>query len=598
MGSAALLCVLSLLEVVAGVALDDYNIKTAVNAWLNSRSYAEAAYGHISTWETGRVTDMSCLFFATSSYWCSDVYNTAAASFNDDIGAWDTSGVTTMDHMFYKASAFNQDISGWAVHNVRNMNTMFSGASAFNQDIGDWAVHSVTSMYGMFGSASAFNQDLGWCVDLGDYAIKNAFDGTQCESTSCGVQQGVCYMTDSIIRRAVAVWFDDRSRAEATYGHISTWETGRVTDMSYLFCGNQHESLCNTAAASFNEDITAWDTSGVRSTDSMFYRASSFNQDIGAWAVHKVTTMEYMFYDASAFDQDIGGWAVHSVISIVRMFASADSFDQNLGWCLDDDVIFENDYGGPFDGTPCESTSCGVHWQHCPTKENDKEQTPVAIIAGAVAGAALLLAIGAFCFYSRRKAPMTDMAEEASTGQPPPLTPTTAFLKSLETRSPAKPETRAAANAKFAPPFQRPGFTRKLSSFLFGEQEEEPTALSVAEAEEAPSAEQPPPAPPRRWFSRAEPEPSAPKFEEMYNQIAAWYNEPENAALRARWGAYPDPGELQTWPGFVRVTNAYLDATVLDGEAVTSPASSENVVDAEPVSPSISFWAARPIEVD
>ena len=40
------------------------------------------------------------------------------------------------------------------------------------------------------------------------------------------------------------------------------------------------------------------------------------------------------------------------------------------------------------------------------------------------------------------------------------------------------------------------------------------------------------------------------------------------------------------------------EETVVDGEVVTSPASSENVVDAEPVSPSISFWAARPTEVD
>ena len=93
-----------------------------------------------------------------------------------------------------------------------------------------------------------------------------------------------------------------------------------------------------------------------------------------------------------------------------------------------------------------------------------------------------------------------------------------------------------------------------MSSFLFGEQEEEPTALTAAEAEEAPSAEQPPPPPARR----TEPEPAA-KAEEMYNQIAAWYDEPANAALRATWGAYPDPGEFQTWPGFVAVTNAFLD---------------------------------------
>ena len=33
-------------------------------------------------------------------------------------------------------------------------------------------------------------------------------------------------MTDSTIRTAVAAWFDDRSGAETTYGHISTWATG------------------------------------------------------------------------------------------------------------------------------------------------------------------------------------------------------------------------------------------------------------------------------------------------------------------------------------------------------------------------------------
>ena len=74
-------------------------------------------------------------------------------------------------------------------------------------------------------------------------------------------------------------------------------------------------------------------------------------------------------------------------------------------------------------------------------------------------------------------------------------------------------------------------------------------------------SEQPPPPPTRR----TEPDPAAPNFfEEMYNQIAAWYNEPENAALRARWGPFPEPDEFQTWPGFVRVTNAFLDARIIE----------------------------------
>ena len=39
-----------------------------------------------------------------------------------------------------------------------------------------------------------------------------------------------------------------------------------------------------------------------------------------------------------------------------------------------------------------------------------------------------------------------------------------------------------------------------------------------------------------------------------------WYNSPECDALRAAWGAYPaSPETLESWPGFVAVTNAFLD---------------------------------------
>ena len=49
--------------------------------------------------------------------------------------------------------------------------------------------------------------------------------------------------------------------------------------------------------------------------------------------------------------------------------------------------------------------------------------------------------------------------------------------------------------------------------------------------------------------------------EKMYHRMAGWYNDAaESAALRAAWGAYPAaPGELEAWPGFVAVTNAFLD---------------------------------------
>ena len=253
-----------------GVHHTDVSIREAVTAWLSDATAAEATYGHISTWKTGGVTDMSELFCGSSSL-C-EYYNSAAFNFNDDISAWDTSGVTTMRLMFYYTFVFNQDISGWAVDKVTSMEYTFFHAEAFNQDLGDWAVQSVTSMYYMFEWAVAFDQDLGWCVD-GGVDLDYAFDGsTQCASTSCGVTQvddvancptpaptfltqsptaAPTYTTalptaapldDTTIRTAVTAWFADQSAAEATYGHISTWGTSGVTNMSYLFCGSQYDT--------------------------------------------------------------------------------------------------------------------------------------------------------------------------------------------------------------------------------------------------------------------------------------------------------------------------------------------------------------------
>ena len=177
-----------------GFVMTDSTIRTAVAAWVADRSGAEATYGHISTWNTGGVTDMESLFCASSTY-CG---STAAskASFNDDISAWDTTGVTTMAYMFMEASSFNQPLNGWNVAKVTDMEGTFQSASAFNQPLGDWSINDVTSMANMFVYASSFDQNLGWCVDndvtIGSYA----FTSTACAAASCGVVQSVgCSIT-------------------------------------------------------------------------------------------------------------------------------------------------------------------------------------------------------------------------------------------------------------------------------------------------------------------------------------------------------------------------------------------------------------------
>ena len=90
------------------------------------------------------------------------------------------------------------------------------------------------------------------------------------ESARRSLQQ-VPFDNDSL-RTAVAAWSDDRAAAEATYGHISTWDTSGVADMAGLFCASpDYCSSTNFAgAADFNDDISGWDTSVVTTKRRMY----------------------------------------------------------------------------------------------------------------------------------------------------------------------------------------------------------------------------------------------------------------------------------------------------------------------------------------
>lgn len=101
---------------------------------------------------------------------------------------------------------------------------------------------------------------------------------------------------------------------------IESWDTRRVTDMSYMFAN----------ASRFNRNIALWDTSQVRSMLNMFDGASAFNQNVGYWNTSSVTDMANMFNGATRFNVDLYLWDTSNVTDMSYMFAYAASFNQPL----------------------------------------------------------------------------------------------------------------------------------------------------------------------------------------------------------------------------------------------------------------------------
>jgi uncharacterized protein (TIGR02145 family) len=174
-------------------------------------------------------------------------------------------------------------------------------------------------------------------------------------STSAGVRVNGDTMSfkvpiplhDGNISQAVNAWIADSAAATDSYGHISNWYTGAVTNMTSLF-GYKN---------SFNSDISGWDLSSVLSTKNMFYAAEQFNQDLSGWDMSNVTEASRMFHGAHAFTSDLSGWDVSNIISFEEMFRQAYAFESDLSaWT----VNASNNFKGMFNAATIFNSELGT----------------------------------------------------------------------------------------------------------------------------------------------------------------------------------------------------------------------------------------------
>jgi surface protein len=241
------------------------------------------------------------------------------------------------------------------------MKETFFGATTFNADIGRWDVSSTTGVTNMLEGATAFDQCLNW-LNWND------------DSGAFWHPAFACYPFDGNpveLADAVDEWLAPADDAEVKYGPIGRWDTSKVTSMKGLFCATGATERCLrfngekmaeelwTTAKSFNEDISAWDTSQVTDMYATFGHTDAFDQNIGGWDTARVTTMFAMFWGfpdsgMKAFNQPIGAWDTSLVTTMGDMFAYANSFNQDISAWDTLQVTSMNDmfHGLPEDFSP------------------------------------------------------------------------------------------------------------------------------------------------------------------------------------------------------------------------------------------------------
>ena len=154
---------------VAKMQFTNETIREAVKDWNSDSDWAVLKWGPMEEWDTSQVTDMKYLFYkapfftADLSRWdVSQVTNMSgvfadATDFNGDVSTWDVSRVTRMDFMFWRATSFTGDVSTWDVSRVKNMRWMFRDATLFSADLSRWDVGSHVLMDQMFTDSGIFH---------------------------------------------------------------------------------------------------------------------------------------------------------------------------------------------------------------------------------------------------------------------------------------------------------------------------------------------------------------------------------------------------------------------------------------------------------
>jgi surface protein len=338
------------------------NVTTMSNMFIRSRLFN----GNLSGWNLSKVTSFEGMFQEALDFNNGAVagaggtmpwtINTTTSvnmrfmfyrhySFNQDIGSWDVSKVTSFASFLYhdngpQTNTFNNggsdSIKNWNVGSCTNFSSMFVRCR-FNQPVHLWDVSKATVMDGMFSSCGSFNNgflsgianQLPWNINaISNVSMSGIFAG--CASFNSNLGNGTTSWDVSKVI-TFANMFQGATKFnngdEATLSKMNDWNIGGNVSVFNVNMSNMFNG-----ASIFNRDVYNWNMTKVNNTSLMFSYTNQFNKPLSNWervgsTMANVTTMSNMFEGTTAFNQDISNWNVGNVTNMSGMFFLSSSFN-------------------------------------------------------------------------------------------------------------------------------------------------------------------------------------------------------------------------------------------------------------------------------
>ena len=317
------------------ISMKWWKIPSSFSDWIyRSRSASSSPIEEIDVtdWDLSITTNISWLFW---SNW-STANKLTKIKWLD---TWDTSNITNMSNMFNWLSWLKWlDLSNWNTMNVTSSYGMFRGCSWLESlNLSNWDMSKNTSSSDMFNGCTSLtwlildwwdftrsnysynawlSSMLGWSsvkkISARWWKIPRYFNNWIWKTSASILEEIDVTDWDLSITADIHYLFSDLNNLK-TIKWLETWNTSKVTDMSYMFYN------CSKLE---NLDVRALDTSNVTSMSSMFYNCSKLkNLDVSKWNTSNVTNMSSLFkYCESLVSVEMDRWNTNKVTDFSDMF--------------------------------------------------------------------------------------------------------------------------------------------------------------------------------------------------------------------------------------------------------------------------------------